>query len=184
MQTLKFDIFSDLGSQYAAEQSVSKASATITSAKAEVSRTELNEVEEAILEIEDTLKRWESSMARITSLLRTSSIWRSTRRTRATTYHQVATPMLESETVLETANRVKEVFQQEASAPKASSSSEQAATQAEDPGAEFCENLVFMRQTPPEAAVTQPTPVQPTAVPMLSQQAEETPKWRLPSHCS
>ena len=33
-----------------------------------------------------------------------------------------------------------------------------------------------MRQTLPEAAVSQPTPVQPRAVPMSSQQSEEVPK--------
>ena len=82
--------------------------------------------------------------------------------------------------VLETANRVKEVFQQEASAPKASCSSEQATTRAEDPGAEFYQNVAFMRQTLPIAVVPQPTPVQPRVVPMSTHQAEETPKVEVP----
>ena len=67
---------------------------------------------------------------------------------------------LESEwPVLETANRVKEIFRQEASAPKATSSSEQVTMRAEDPGAAFRQNVTFMRQTLPIAAVPQPTPV-------------------------
>ena len=59
---------------------------------------------------------------------------------------------VEPRPVLETANRVNEVFRQ-ASTPKASSSTEQATTQAEDPGAEFPENVVFMRQMLPIVAV-------------------------------
>ena len=78
--------------------------------------------------------------------------------------------------ILETANQVKEDFRQEASVPKVSSSLEQVTTRAEDLGAEFRQNVAFMRQTLPEAAVAQPTPVQPGAVPISAHQAEETPK--------
>ena len=46
--------WSDLGAQYATERSSSKATAMIASA--EVSQTELDDVEEAILKVEDLLK--------------------------------------------------------------------------------------------------------------------------------
>ena len=45
---------------------------------------------------------------------------------------------------------------------------------------EFRPNVAFMRQILPEAAVPQPTLVQPRAVPMSSHQAEETPKVEVP----
>ena len=49
--------WSELVSQYVAEKSVSEAPAMITSAAAKVSLAELDEVEEAILEIDDALKK-------------------------------------------------------------------------------------------------------------------------------
>ena len=45
--------WSDMGSQYVAKQSVSKAPATITAAAAEVSQNKLDEVEKTILEIKE-----------------------------------------------------------------------------------------------------------------------------------
>ena len=45
---------------------------------------------------------------------------------------------------------------------------------------EFRQNIAFMREMLPEAAVPQPVPVQPKAVPMSSHQAEETPKVEVP----
>ena len=66
---------------------------------------------------------------------------------------------------------MKELFQQEAADPQVSSSLEQEITQYEHTGMEFCQNVIFMRQTLPEAAVPQPTLVQPMIVPISSQQA-------------
>ena len=77
--------------------------------------------------------------------------------------------------VLETANQLKTDFQQEVLAPKVDNYKEQATTRVEDPGTEFHQNVAFM-STLPEVAVPQPAPVQPKAVPMSSQKAEETPK--------
>ena len=96
----------------------------------------------------------------------------------------MAQPTSSPEPVWETASLVQdstpmefelggETFRLEASVPKANSSSEQAAKRDEDPGAEFRQNVVFMRQTISEAAVPQPTPVQPKAVLMSALQAEE-----------
>ena len=51
--------WSGLGAQYIAELTGFNAAATITSASAEVSQTELDEVEETILDVEDLLKEVE-----------------------------------------------------------------------------------------------------------------------------
>ena len=56
----------------------------------------------------------------------------------------------------------------------------QATTRAEDPGAEFRQNVAFMWETILEAAVPQPAPAQQKAVPMSANQAEETPKGEVP----
>ena len=87
---------------------------------------------------------------------------------------------VEPRPVLATAKRVKEILRLEASASKASSSSEQAAKKDEEAGTEFRQSLLFMRQTLPEAAVPQLTPVQPRAVAMSAHHAEETSKLEPP----
>ena len=63
--------------------------------------------------------------------------------------------MVEPRPVLETATRLKTDFRQDR-ALKATSSLEQAATRAEDPGAEIWQNVAFMRETLPQEAVPQP----------------------------
>ena len=87
---------------------------------------------------------------------------------------------VEPRPVLETATRLKTDFRQEVCAPKATSSSEHAADRAEDPGAEFRQNVAFMRETLPQEVVSQPAPVQLKAVPMSTNQVEETPKVEVP----
>ena len=168
--------WSDLGAQYVAEQSSSSATAMITSALAEVSQADLDVVENALLDVEDLLKDVEGLKGEDTpsgedilhmelNELDLDDDVSPGRFSRLEPEHKA-----EPRPVLETANQVKEDFRQEASVPKVSSSSEQVTTQAEDLGAEFRQN-VAMRQTLPEAAVPQPTPVQPRAVPISAHQA-------------
>ena len=45
---------------------------------------------------------------------------------------------------------------------------------------EYCQNVAYMREAHPEAAVPQHVPVQQKAVPMSSHQAEETRKVEVP----
>ena len=61
---------------------------------------------------------------------------------------------VEPQSVLETAKRLKANFRQEVQAPKVASSSEQATARAEDPVAEFQQNIAFKRETLPQGGGT------------------------------
>ena len=87
---------------------------------------------------------------------------------------------VESPPVLEMANRMRADLRHEGHTSKADSSTEQTADRVEDPGADFKQNVAFMRETLLKETVPQPAPVQPKAVPMSASQADETPKVELP----
>ena len=59
----------------------------------------------------------------------------------------------ESRPVLETATHLKADLRQEVHTPKATSSSEKVADRAEDPGADFRQNIAFMQETLPKEAM-------------------------------
>ena len=66
--------------------------------------------------------------------------------------------------VLETANRLKINLQQEVSAPKVASSTDQVTTRVEDLGTVFRQKVALMREMLLEVVVHQPAPVQLKAV--------------------